>query len=448
MKADFAMTNCNIVDIQSNSIQNGMTILVDSEEKNSVKNGIISKIVPKGCPIPAGTRVIDLGGKYVMPGLINAHVHLFSSGGPLKSASSVKKQKRIFAAAGTSLGTSVLKKAMKKNVANILCSGVTTIRCVGDLFYKDVEIRDEIESGMYLGPRIKAAGYMISVTGGHGAPFLALTSDSPWEGRKRARQNIKEGVDFIKICVTGGVMDARVAGEAGRLQMTVEEVAAICDEAHKIGLLVAAHVESTEGVRVALKGGVDTIEHGSDMDEEIISLYKNNPRSLRGYSAVVPTLHAAIPLYYLDRKISGLDDIMFQNSELICKRMINGVKQALDAGIKIGFGTDAAMPYVTHYNTWRELEYLVDYAGVTPAQALCHATKSNAEIMGIDDCTGSLVEGKSADLIVLDENPLMNLRTLSKPTIVVARGNLINTPKINKFEQIDVALETLKKYDD
>ena len=443
MKADYALTHCSIVDIENNCIQSDMAILVDRTEGQGANNGVISRIEKlSDTDIPKEYRQINLNGNFVMPGLINAHVHLFSSGMPFKNAASVKQQKRIFAMAGTTLGKAVLKKGMMQRVNALLNSGVTTVRCVGDPFYKDVEIRSEIESGQYAGPRIKVSGYMISVSGGHGTPFMALTSDSPWEGRKRARQNIKEEVDFIKICVTGGVVDARCIGEAGRLQMTEEEVAAICDEAHKIGLLVAAHVESTEGVRVALKGGVDTIEHGSVMDEEIIRLYKNNPRSLRGYSAVVPTIAAAIP-GYIDSKITGFNNTVLQNSLIVCNGMITSLKQAMDAGIKIGLGTDAAMPYVTHYNTWRELEYAVRYAGITPQQALYHATKSNAEIMGVDNCTGSLEVGKAADLLVLKENPLQNLKALSQPVMVVARGNLIEHPEIKKMDSIEDALNSL-----
>ena len=163
---------------------------------------------------------------------------------------------------------------MKRNALTALHAGVTTMRSVGEFFYTDVKLRDEINNGEFVGPNLLVSGFFLSVTGGHGAPFLALVGDSPWEARRNVRINVKNGVDLIKICVTGGVTDAKMVGEAGRLQMTVEEVAAICEETHKIGLRVAAHVESTEGVRVALKGGVDTIEHGSEMDDEIISLFK------------------------------------------------------------------------------------------------------------------------------------------------------------------------------
>ncbi len=172
------------------------------------------------------------------------------------------------------------------------------------------------------------------------------------------------------------------------------------------------------------------------MDDEIIDLFKNNPKSLRGYSALIPTLHAAIPMNNLDKGITKINEITKQNSSIVCNGMISGIKQALASGIKIGLGTDASMAYVTHYNTWRELDYLVRYVGITPQQAIYHATKSNAEIIGIDNYTGSLDIGKYADFIVLDENPLQNIKTLSKPCIVVARGNVIDKPKIKKLKKL------------
>ncbi|WCM63840.1 amidohydrolase family protein [Paenibacillus polymyxa] len=234
------------------------------------------------------------------------------------------------------------------------------------------------------------SGYFLSVTGGHGAPYLALIGDSPWEARRNVRINVKNGVDLIKICVTGGVTDATMIGEAGRLQMTEEEVAAICEEAHKIGMRVAAHVESTEGVRIALKGGVDTIEHGAEMDEEIISLYKNNPRALNGYTALIPTMQAAYPTAKLDTSLTKVNETVKENSRLVYDSMLKGLRQVVEHHIKIGVGTDAAMSYVTHYDIWRELDHFMRQTKLSASQVIERVTKSNAEILGIDHLTGSI----------------------------------------------------------
>ena len=146
-----------------------------------------------------------------------------------------------------------------------LHSGVTTIRSVGDVGYEVVKVAEEIDRGEYLGPRVLASGPLLAITGGHGAPQIALTSDSPWAARRNARGNIQRGVKAIKISATAGVTDARAIGYAGRPEMTEEEMAAICEEAHNAGIRVAAHAQSAAGIRASLRAGVDTIEHGAQL---------------------------------------------------------------------------------------------------------------------------------------------------------------------------------------
>lgn len=435
MESIFALSHVNLVDIENNQIRSGATVFCNAD-------GRIDRIgVSDGhTQMPPNCREINLQGKYIMPGMINAHVHLFSSGKPMKNVENPKTQQHIFTLTNSPLGRRVLKRQMQKRLVALLHSGVTTVRCMGDPFYEDVALRDEIEAKKWLGPRVLASGYMISITGGHGTPFIALSSDSPWEGVKRVRENIRHGVDWIKICVTGGVTDARSASEAGRLQMTEEEVAAICSEAHKVGLMVAAHVESTDGIRVALRGGVDTIEHGSDLDDELINLFHSNPRSLRGYSALIPTLHPTIPILCLGQAASGMSKLNFDSNCIIGGRMIRGAAQALNANLRMGLGTDAAMSYVPHNSTWRELLYLNQCVKIEPWRALSLATRGNAEILGIDDRTGKLAEGYDADLLVLDGNPLEDLKILENPFMVVARGRLIEHPKALRNEKIESML--------
>ncbi|GGF96017.1 imidazolonepropionase [Paenibacillus albidus] len=439
MKTGYAFKDCKVIyGDAGRGVDTHMTILIH-------ENGLIQEIGKASeVAIPSHYQAIELEGKYVMPGLINAHVHLFADGKPFTlSASEGLLDFAFHHILNTRLGRSVLKKRMKRNALTALHSGVTTMRSVGEFFYTDVQLRDEIKANQFVGPNLLVSGYFLSVTGGHGAPYLALVGDSPWEARRNVRINVKNGVDLIKICVTGGVTDAKMVGEAGRLQMTEEEVAAICEEAHKIGIHVAAHVESTEGVRIALKGGVDTIEHGAEMDEEIISLYQNNSRALKGYTALIPTLQAAYPSAKLDLSLTKVRETVKENSRLVYDSMLKGVRQAVEHNIKIGVGTDAAMPYVTHYDLWRELDHLMRQTKLNSRQIIERATKTNAEILGIDHLTGSIDIGKQADLIVLEQSPLDNIQALADVAMVMVRGNLIQTPSVTRIRAVDELLDSV-----
>lgn len=444
MKTGYALKNCQVIygDMEKTPDTN-RTILINEQ-------GLIQHIGKSNdLSIPSEYETVDMSGKYVMPGLINAHVHLFADGKPFSL--SVSEGMLDFAyhhILDTKFGRNILKKRMKKNAITGLHAGVTTMRSVGEFFYQDVRLREEIKANEFVGPNLLVSGYFLSVTGGHGAPYLALVSDSPWEARRNVRINVKNGVDLIKICVTGGVTDAKMVGEAGRLQMTEEEVAAICEEAHKLGMLVAAHVESTEGVRIALRGGVDTIEHGAEMDEEIITLYKNNPKALKGYTALIPTLQAGYPSAKLDRSLTKVSEPVKENSRLVYDSMLKGVQQAVKYNIKMGIGTDAAMPFVTHYDMWRELDHLMRQTNLNTIQLIDKVTKTNAEILGIDDLTGTIELGKQADLIVLDQNPLDNITALADVSMVMVKGNLIKAPSVNRMKEVDELLNLVWKLED
>ncbi|MDC7126740.1 MAG: amidohydrolase family protein [Spirochaetales bacterium] len=431
----YALVNCNLLDGCNWKVKPSMTILTEDGKIKKIGNTADIKDL-------SGYKTIDLNGKYVMPGLINAHIHLPLSGKGSKATSSGKSQDRLLKLLDTGMGHAVLMSMMKKNISAQLNSGVTTCRSMGDLFFQDIVLRDKVKKGEIQGPRLLVAGPIVTPTGGHGMA-LGVIADGPWEVRKVVRKNIHEQVDVIKIANTGGVTDARKVGEAGRPTMTYEEVAAACEEAHKAGLMVASHAEGTEGVRTALKAGVDTIEHGAVLDDEMIELFLNNPNSLRGYSSLIPTLYPAVTIANLDPSITYMNEINIKNSILVYEGMIQGIKKAIDKGVKVGMGTDASMSFVTHYNTWIELDYLVKFAGLSPEQALSNATRVNAEILGIDDETGTLEEGKSSDLIVLNENPLDNIKTLSKVSMVMAGDNFISKPKIKTISEVDKAIDSI-----
>lgn len=428
------LTNVQILDVETGNTHLGA---IDSDESGKIVQ--IHAGLPEKDPHIEG---IDGGGAFVLPGLINAHAHLFAAG-------TIRKQRTIPKAVlngayrflQTALGKRFLRRQMHQYAQTELASGVTTIRSVGEFFYQDVWLREAIAKGRLVGPRLVVSGFFLSVTDGHGAPYLALESDSPSEGRRNVRKNQKQGVDWIKICVTGGVTDAKRLGEAGALQLTEEEIRAICEEAHKNQTAVCAHVESTEGVRLALRAGVDSIEHGAPMDEEIKELYQKNPESLHGYSTLVPTFQAAAPFARLPQAVSGVNEIVYQNGQMVYEGMVESYRQALAEGIRIGVGNDASMTFVTHYDFWRELEHHVQLGEQTPLQVLRRATLGNAELLGMDQQIGRLAVGYQADYLLVQSDPRQSLRALQEVAAVYLAGKRVAQTKINRFPELDRLLD-------
>lgn len=437
--SNLALINCKIIDGRSNSslIEDG-AILIQNKVPEAETAGKIYKISQTSkIDIPPDYNIFDLNGKYILPGLINAHCHLTGSGKPMKLMNlSDKKMEFLSQLLDKWLVRKIVKILMKKNCENALNAGVTTLRSMSDPSYVDVELRKEIENGTFFGPRLLVSGKGICITGGHGGP-MAYVADSIPEIRKAVRKNLRNEVDCIKILSTGGVMDARKVGEAGRPQMTIEEIETACFEAHRGNLLVATHCESTEGIREALEGGVDTIEHGASIPDELVPKFKNNPKSLRGYTALVPTLSAGMGLSTLPPKITKITPEKYENAKIVEREMIRGLQKAHKTGIKIACGTDASVPYSTHYEVWKELKYYLEYTDMNAQEAIYHATLGTAEVLGIDNITGSIEMGKSADLIVTDENPLENIDTLGKIKHVVVRGKLIKNPKVKKVKKLE-----------
>lgn len=422
---------------EQGTVERDMTILVGAD-------GRIEQVTPsQQAYIPADYHQIDATGKYVAPGLINAHTHLFSDGRPLTSgATSQKTQKTAIKLLHSPLGKVYMRSQAKANIMTLLNSGVTTMRTMGDVGYEAVALRNRIDADDMIGPRILASGPLLAIPGGHGDPLIALASSSPEEARRNTRINLDHGVNAIKIAATGGVTDATKLGVAGTPQMTEEEMAAICDEAHEYGVIVAAHAQGQEGVMRALKAGVDTIEHGSALNDEMLELFRHNPRSLRGYSILDPTLSAGLPLTQLSQEQLGISDIVRGNSELVVDGMVQGARDAHANGIPVGVATDTGMTFVPQYTTWREMDLLVRYAGFTPAQAFNAGTQVNARDLGFEDVTGSISIGKDADMIVLDEDPVKNLRTLASPRLVIAKGRPVWRPEVKHFPEIDQLLDT------
>ena len=405
--------------------QKGMMILTDGEK--------IESVVPQTAKVPEGYQQVDLNGRYIMPGLINMHLHLPASGRPKKKEEDNVKKVRLLT--GNALFRRVVRSMCERYAKTQLMSGVTTIRTMGGVLDVDSQIRDRIDQGKITGPRILAADMAVSVEGGHMVHSLAYAAHSEDEARSLVRKILKGRPDVIKLMITGGVLDAKAKGEPGELKMPAEYVKAACDEAHRAGLKVAAHVESTEGVRCALKNGVGTIEHGAVPDQEIIELFKE-----RG-ACQIATISPALPFALFDRSISGVSEVAQYNGKIVFDGIIECARTCLENGIPVGLGTDTGCPYITHYDMWRELNYYHKYCGVSRAFALYTATKLNARLAGIGDVTGSIEEGKCADFVVTRENPLEDLQALRNIDMVVARGHIIRRPKVKKMPEVERQLD-------
>lgn len=425
----YAIANANIISGKLNDgVQSGKYVIVE--------DGKIAKITSDKAAID-GLKVVDLNGKYLIPGLINLHVHLPGSGMPKDTKKQNKKTVRMLMNHAL---TKYIVYRMCANYAKVeLMSGVTTIRTVGGLDDIDSRIRDNGAKGKLKAPRVLASNMAVSVKDGHMAGLLAYEAKDPEDGRRYVREIAKTNPDLIKLMITGGVLDAKKEGEPGVLRMSPEIVKACCDEAHKLGFKVAAHVESPLGVTVALEGGVDTIEHGANIGEHELELFKQNG------SAHVLTISPTIPLCMFDLSVSGGTPLHKVNGKVVFEGMLDCAKKCLENDIPVGLGTDTACPFVTHYDMWRELRYFQKYLGVSNEFAIHTATEVNAKIAGIDNETGTIEEGKSADFIVVDGNPLENLEALRTPKAVALRGEIINNPKVKKFQYVEDELDLYTK---
>ena len=380
-----------------------------------------------------GFQTIDLNGQYVLPGLINMHVHLPANGKPKEKPSDPKKAVKLITSCGMMRKVGI--KMCEGYAKTELLSGVTTIRTVGGVADFDTIIRDAAAAGKILAPRVLASNMAVSVPGGHMAGSLAYEAKSAEEAVMYVEKIAEEKTDLIKLMITGGVMDAEVVGEPGVLRMQPELVRAACERAHALGMKVAAHVESPEGVRVALENGVDSIEHGAKPTEEILQLMKD-----RG-AFQISTISPALPYALFDRNISHATYEQQENGKVVFDGIVSMAKACLAAGIPVGLGTDTGCPYITHYDMWRELHYFVKYCGVTPAFALYSATLLNAQLAGIGDRTGSIEKGKSADLIVCKENPLERFSALRTLSMVVKEGYRIENPIVKKMPEVERELD-------
>ncbi len=425
----YALTGARLLDgTETMEPREGLCVLVDGET--------ITDIVPAAA-CPSGYETVDLSGKYLLPGLINMHVHLAGNGKPQKKQRDNEKLVRT-------IMSSALTRALAYRMVcgfarDELLGGVTTIRTVGGLGDFDTRLRDEIAAGKRVGPRMLAANQGISVPGGHMAGSVAVAAHSVEEALAHLRLAEEQKVDLIKLMITGGVLDAKEKGVPGEMKMPPEMIRAVCDAAHAKGYKVAAHVESPAGVRAALENGVDSIEHGAEPDEEILRLFREKGAFL------CTTISPALPYALFDRSVSHASEVEQYNGNVVFQGIIDCAKAAIANGIPVVLGNDVGCPWITQYDFWRELVYFHRYVGVDNRFALWTATARSAELAGIGSVTGTIAPGKAADLIALPANPLDNLCALRQPSAVMARGHLIRSPhprrRATVAAQLDAYLE-------
>lgn len=429
----FVFRNATVLDGTENMEPRiGQTVLVE--------DGRIAAVGPAvEVDAPIGARELDLGGAYLLPGLINMHVHLCGSGRPTSAGDAGALMKRL----DNPVGRAIVRGLLRKRAQQQLASGVTTVRGAGDPLYGDIAVRDEFNAGKHVGPRLIAPGTGVTVPGGHGAGLFAQIAESPEDAAELVREIAAHGADVIKLFVTGGVFDAEKVGEPGVLRMSEEVARAACEAAHRLGLSVMAHVESTEGVRVALRAGVDTIEHGAPMTPEIVDLYRGGAGTqLEGRTpSVTCTISPALPFVKLPPEKTHSTEVQKANGDIVCEGIVQSARDALAAGIPVGLGTDSSCPYVTQYDMWREVAYFAKYVGVSNAFALHTATAVNARLLGLGDETGTVEVGKSADLIVVDANPLDDLSALRDVRHVMCRGTFVERPRVKHIAELDEELD-------
>jgi imidazolonepropionase-like amidohydrolase len=369
-----------------------------------IEEGWIARVGRVGeLEMPPGAEVIDVSGKTVIPGLINCHTHLCLDG----SADPIGAWKR------RSITENVLLAAQHAEAT--LKAGITTVRDLGGFDGADLELKKAIASGLIPGPRMLASGRSICMTGGHGHN-MGREVDGPDEARKGAREQLKAGADVIKVMATGGVMTKGV--EPGAAQLTEEEMRAAIEEAHKAGKRTATHAQGTEGIKNAIRAGVDSIEHGFFLDTEAIKMM------LERGTVFVPTL-AAIREVQDRGEESGVPGYMLEKARRINDAHLDSFRRAYEAGVIIAAGNDGGTPLNLSWNLANELAYMVE-AGMFNAEALAAAHMTAASLLGLADEIGSIEPGKVADVVVLDGDPLADIAAVRRVSLVIKGGERVD----------------------
>ena len=400
--------------------------LVDGSGSAPIANGIVvvtgNRITAVGrsgaVTVPANAQTIDLGDATLMPGLIDAHTHISGRilGDPGNDLESVKDYDTYGA---------VLSVV---HAQRTLMAGFTTIRNVGAEHWADLALKKAINEGKVRGPRMQGAAHSLGITGGHcdnnafkpglmdGDPTTGI-ADGEDEIRAAVRYQIKYGADLIKTCATGGVLSE---GDAvGNVQYSLDDLRAMVDEAKKHDRKVAAHAHGTEGIKLATRAGVASIEHGSFLDAEGARLMAQNGTYL------VPTLMAGegVERAAKDGTLKGL---RAEKALAAAAAMRNGIKVAKANGVKIALGTDAGV--IPHGTNARELRLLVEWGGLTPMEAVVAGTSNAAKLLGWDDRIGTLAAGKLADVIAVPGDITRDVTVAERVIFVMKDGVVYKEP--------------------
>ena len=356
------------------------------------------RIADAGDLDPRGDEpVVDLDGRSVLPGLVDAHVHYSLSG-----------DRSVESVIGATDAELALVEA--RNARATLEAGVTGVRVMGARDV-DVHVRDRIAAGDVPGPRTVANCRSITATGGHGH-HLGREVTGADDARRAVREQAKRGADFIKFMVTGGVTTP--GSDPNALALTEAEVGAIVDEAHRRGLHAATHAHGTAGVKAAVAAGVDTVEHGPLLDDEAIDML------LAADATLVPTLSAP---HHIVRNVDAVTEEDHTKTEAVYDRHLESFRRAVEAGVRVAGGTDAGTPFNMHGGNAAEIQFMAEHA-MTPLEAVVAMTETSAEAVGLDD-QGTLEPGTYADLLVVDGDPTEDLTRLNDPSAVLKGGEVV-----------------------
>lgn len=387
------LTNCTIIACTGEQPMRDVTVIVEDDKIAELKAG------PYNQAVGEEERVFDLEGGYVLPGLWDVHAHL----GDL-----IPDPKHLLET------ESPIDYAIRagRNAMDALRAGITGVRVLGEDYYADVAWRRAFDAGVFIGPRLFVCGRAICITGGHGHGTLgSVEVDGPYEMRKAVREQLKHGVDQVKLMVTGGVM---TAGEGMQeSQFLLDEIQAATEVAHQKGRRVCVHAWGTAGIKTAIRGGVDSIEHGLLDDEAVETMVENGV-------FYVPTLNVTQDEEQILE--SGIPDFMVEKALGSAKAHLEGFQKALRAGVKIACGADSSP--VADF-TLSEIEHLVR-AGMGEMEALIAATRTSADLCGVVDRLGTVEVDKLADLIAVSANPLEDISNIRKLKLVLKGGKLVD----------------------